>query len=230
MRRSTFICLALLLTLPAATLAQHRAGAAFTVSDPQGEFDTNTDTGYGFAAWYRYHLGGGFAIGVDGAFQIYGSTERRVPLSPTIPEIQVEIETTNNTTYIQGALELAPTTTGIQPYGLVTGGFGFFYTTSSLQDPETEETILSDTNQSDWTWVYGLGGGLRIPVREIPREERLPMRLMLDVGASWLSGGEVEYLREGTLVTDDGEFDIDSRLARSEIELISYRIGLSVEF
>ena len=108
--------------------------------------------------------------------------------------------------------------------------WGFFYTTSSLEDPQTHETILSDTNQSDWTWVWSAGGGLRFPLREIPREDRAPLRLLLDVGASWLAGGEVDYLREGTLVTDEGEFDIDSRLTRSDIELILYRIGISVEF
>lgn len=229
MRRSTFMILALLLALPMSVHAQHQVGGAFAFSTPRGEFDTNTDTGYGFAGWYRYGFGG-FALGVDGAFQGYGSSRRRAPLSTTIPEIEVEIETSNNSTYLQGALELQPTAGSLQPYAVVTGGFAFFYTTSSLEDPLTNETILTDTNQSDWTWVWGAGGGLRFRLREIPREGRPPSRLMLDVGASWLSGDEVEYLREGPLVTDEGEFDIDSRLARSDVELILYRIGISYVF
>jgi hypothetical protein len=31
-------------------------------------------------------------------------------------------------------------------------------------------------------------------------------------------------------VTDDGEFDIDPRLARSEIEVVQYQIGVAVTF
>ncbi len=232
MRRFLFILSALILALPAAALAQHRAGGAFAFSTPQGEFDDNTDTGYGLAGWYRYGLGPGgmIALGVEGAFQTYGSTRRTAPLSTTIPEIRVDIETNNNIVFFQGALELEPGTGRVRPYGLLTGGWGFFYTTSSLQDPETHETILSDTNQSDWTWVWSVGGGLRFRLSEIPRKDREPSQLFLDLGASRLAGGEVDYLREGTLVTDEGEFDIDSRLARSEVELLLYRIGITFEF
>ena len=55
-------------------------------------------------------------------------------------------------------------------------------------------------------------------------------RLYVDVGARYLKGSEVEYLREGSLVTDDGEFDIDPRLARSEIEMVQYQVGVTVTF
>ena len=232
MRRSSFIVLAALLAAPVSAAGQHRAGVAFAFSDPQGEFDTNTDMGYGLAGWYRWGLGAGgmVALGVDVTFQQYGSTRRRAPLSTTIPEITVDIETSNQITYVQGAFEIQPATGRIRPYGVLAGGGGFFWTTSSLQDPETHETILSDTNQSDWTWVYSAGGGLRIQLTEMEREDREPGRLFLDLGASWLAGGDVEYLREGSLVTDEGEFDIDTRLTHSEVELILYRIGVTFEF
>ena len=233
MHRFPFVLSTALLLVPAAGLAQHRVNAAFEVSSPEGDFDQNTDTGYGFGLGYRYGFGpqGMLGIGANASFQNYGSTRRRAPLSPTIPEIEVEINTSNNIFYLEGALEVALPGARIQPYALGTYGAGFFYTTSSLKDPLTDETVLTDTNQSDWTWVSSLGGGVRFLVRESqPVEGGPPSRLMVDVGASRLTGGDVEYLREGTLVTDQGEFDIDSRLARSEIELVRYRIGITYEF
>ena len=120
-----------------------------------------------------------------------------------------------------------------------TGGGGFFYTTTSLEDTRTDQVILSDTNQSDATWVWGGGGGLRFRVWESTPDPQQAARggdaerrarAYIDVGARYLKGNEVEYLKEGSLVTDDGEFDIDPRLARSEIEAVQYQIGVTVSF
>lgn len=230
MRRHLFFLAALLSLAPPAH-AQHRVNVALAVSDPRGEFDVNTDTGYGLVGGYRYGIGGGvLGIGLEGAFQTYGNARRRAPLSPTIPEIRVDVETSNNSTYLLGAIELEPPTGPVRPFGMLNGGFSLFYTTTSLEDPLTNRRILTHTNKSDWTWVWGAGGGLRIRVHETPRLERAPSRLWVDLGATWQKGGEVEYLREGTLVTDSGQVDIDRRLARSEIELLLYRLGVTYQF
>jgi hypothetical protein len=139
-------------------------------------------------------------------------------------------------------VQLKAPTGVIQPYLQGTAGSGWFFTTTALEDPLTDRTVLTDTNQSDGTWIWGGGGGLRVRVYEAKRgstlsayervgtEERDPVRAYVDAGARWLAGEEVEYLKEGTLVTDQGEFDIDPRLARSDIELVQYQIGLTVEF
>ena len=231
MRRLVF-ALTVLLLMPVLASAQHRAGAALAITEPRGEFDTNTDTGYGFAMWYRHPFGPGkaFAIGADASMHGYGSTERRAPLSTTIPEISVEIETNNSTAYLEGMLEVMAPRGRFRPYAVLGGGAGLFFTTSNLRDPETDEVILSDTNQSDWTWIWSVGGGLRYLVHERPREEREPARFFVDIGATRLAGGDVEYLREGSLITEDGEFDLDRRLTHSEIELIFWRVGVAVEF
>ncbi|MGH7564807.1 MAG: hypothetical protein ACREK5_10350, partial [Gemmatimonadota bacterium] len=123
-----------------------------------------------------------------------------------------------------------------------TGGFGWFFTTTSLQNRFTDETILSDTNQSDGTWIWGGGGGLLIRVYEgdsrpnvdargrVLGQGREPVRAYLDLGARAIRGEEVEYLTAGSLVTDQGEVDIVRRLVESEIEAVQYQIGLTVEF
>lgn len=243
--RSLSIALGLALSaLPDPALAQHQVTAAFAITDPRGQFDANTDTGYGFTGSYLYAFGQDriFGLGLTGLVQSYGRTGRRAPLSPTIPDLRVDVETTNNTAMIQGLVQLKAPTGAVQPYLQGTGGFGWFFTTTSLQNRFTDETILSDTNQSDGTWIWGGGGGLLIRVYEgDPRPDvdargrvlgqgRDPVRAYLDVGARAVRGDRVQYLTEGSLVTDEGEVDIDRRLVESEIEAVQYQIGLTVEF
>jgi hypothetical protein len=231
--------------LPAASLAQpegaNQATASLAISTPHGEFDDNTDTGFGFTGTYVRSITANrvVGIGLSGSFLGYGSTSRRAPLSSTIPDITVDVETSNNTAFVLGVFEVR-IPGRVQPYLHATGGGGFFYTTTSLEDTRTDQVILSDTNQSDGTWVWGGGGGLRFRVWEStpdpqaaardPDGSLTRSRVYIDLGARYLKGNEVEYLKEGSLVTDDGEFDIDPRLARSEIEVVQYRIGVTVTF
>ena len=245
MKRSAFAVLSTLaLAVPSAAPAQtegpNLVAGALTISSPRGEFDENTDTGFGFTGGYLRSITPNRVVGVglSGSFLSYGSTRRRAPLSNTIPDITVEVETSNNTAFVLGMLEVR-VPGGFQPYVQATGGGGFFYTTTSLEDTRTDEVIISDTNQSDATWVWGGGGGLRFrvwestpdPQREAARGPDLSRsRLYVDLGVRYLKGNEVEYLKEGSLVTDDGEFDIDPRLARSEIEVVQYQIGVAVTF
>lgn len=233
-----------LLAVPASARAQHQVTAGLAITSPRGEFDRNTDTGFGFTGSYLYalHPSRAVALGVTGTVQGYGRTERRVPLSGTIPDITVDVETSNNTAFLQGLLQLKAPLGVVQPYVQGTAGFGWFFTQTALQDPLTDQTVLSDTNQSDGTWIWGGGGGVLIRVHESEPEPTLSAyqtvggpgerrtRIYLDLGARYLAGEEVEYLREGPLVTDDGVFDIDARLARSEIEAVQYTIGATFEF
>ena len=229
--------------VPGLARAQHQVTAALVATDPQGEFDLNTDTGFGFTGSYLYGFGRQrvFALGVTGTVQSYGRTSRRAILSPTIPDIRVDVETTNNNAYLQGVAQLKAPTGAIQPYGVATAGLGWFFTTTALEDRFTDTTVLNDTNQSDGTWVLGGGGGLLIrvyqgePGPDMDGQGRIlgqrdPVRAYVDLGARYLLGGEVEYLTEGTLVTDDGEVDLDERLVESEIEAVQYQVGLTVEF
>ena len=215
--------------------------ASFTISSPRGEFDDNTDTGFGFTGAYMRSItpNGVVSIGLSGSFLGYGSTSRLAPLSNTIPDILVEVETRNSTAFAVGTLEVA-VPGRFQPYVQATGGGAFFYTTTSLEDTQFDQVLLSDTNHSDQTWVWGGGGGLRIRVWEASPEFEDPTveiedlgtlpRAYVDFGVRYLKGSEVEYLKEGSLVTDDGEFEIDRRLARSEIEMVQYQIGITVRF
>ena len=163
MLRSSFV---LLLFAAQPLLAQPEAAnlvtASFVVSTPRGAFDDNTDTGYGFTGSYVRSISpnGVVGIGLSGSFLGYGSTSRRVPLSSTIPDILVDVETNNNTAFVLGVLEVR-VPGSFQPYVQATGGGGFFYTTTTLEDTENGIPIVSDTNHDDGTWVWGGGGGIR---------------------------------------------------------------------
>lgn len=227
-----------ILAIPGSARAQHEASASLAISVPLGEFDENTDTGIGFQGSYLYslHPSRAIAVGAAGSFLNYGRAERRVPLSPTIPDIRADVETSNNMGFLQGVVQLKAPLRVVQPYVMATGGLGFFTTTTTLEDIRTGEDIISDTNKSDATYVWGGGGGFQFHVYTGERTAgmeatgREPVRLYVDLGARYLQGGEVDYLKEGSLVTDRGTFDLDPRLATSEIELVQYQIGVSVEF
>lgn len=217
--------------------AQHEGTMGLAISIPRGELDENTDTGFGFAGSYTYALTDNRAVGLGGSisFLTYGSTERRVPLSPTIPNIRVDVETSNNMGFLQGMLQIKAPTGGVKPYGQLTGGLAWFSTTTTLRDTRFDREILSDTNQSDATWVVGAGGGLQVRVwtgQAAPTQgnepPRPPARAYVDVGARYLRGGEVEYLKEGSLLTDEGQVRIDPVL--SDIELTQITLGVTVEF
>ncbi len=248
MRRIAFVFSVLALASPAAARAQHEVTADLGISIPRGAFDRNTDTGFGFVGSYVYSFGASRTVGLGGtaSFLNYGSTQRRAPLSNTIPDITVDVDTNNNMGFVQGLLQIAGPLTTLRPYVQGSGGLVWFATTTSLKDPRDGSTVLSDTNQSDVTWVIGAGGGLQLRVWEAKPEgglsayglrgtaaearRREPTRAWIDFGLRYLKGGDVEYLKEGSLVTDEGEFDVDPQLARSEIELLQAQIGVAVTF
>lgn len=230
------ILLALGLLAPPAH-AQHEGSIGLAVSIPHGELDENTDTGFGFRGSYAYALTDNRAVSIGGAvsFLTYGNTERRVPLSTTIPDIRVDVETSNNMGFLQGMLQLKAPLGTVNPYGQLTGGLAWFSTTTTLRDTRFQEEVISDTNQSDATWVVGAGGGLQIhvwtgqPGPSYGNEPASPpARAYVDVGARHYRGGEVEYLREGSLVTPGGELEIDPVL--SDIELTEITLGVTFEF
>lgn len=244
MRIASFaLAAALGLALPAAGFAQHEVNASLGISIPRGALDENTDTGWGFAGSYFYALTPKreVGIGVTGSFLNYGSTTRRVPLSTTIPDIRVDVTTSNNMGFLQPAIQLRVPSGAVQPYLVGSAGLAWFQTTTTLKDTRFNQDVLSDTNQSDATWVWGAGGGLQfhvytgkepggISAMRLGARAREPMRVYVDVGARYLRGGEVDYLKKGSLVTPDGQFDPQENLVRSDIELVQIQIGATFTF
>ena len=91
-----------------------------------------------------------------------------------------------------------------------------------LKEVPISSPFASSTNFDDATFAWAAGGGLYIPIR---RRSRHP--LSLDIGAQYHANGEARYLREGS-IHEDGTGEIFFDPIRSQTNLITYRLGITV--
>lgn len=75
-----------------------QAGLNLKLGFPQSEFKDNVDNiGFGGAGQFGYHIPQSpFYIGANVGFIIYGSETREEPFSTTIPDVYVDVTTTNS--------------------------------------------------------------------------------------------------------------------------------------
>ena len=110
----------------------------------------------------------------------------------------------------------------VRPYLNGTVGLSYFFTRSSVEGSADLEPFASSTNFDDATFAWAAGGGLYIPLR---RGRKNP--LSLDIGAQYHANGEARYLREGS-IQEDGTGEIFFDPIRSQTNLITYRLGITV--
>jgi hypothetical protein len=235
-----------------------RIGANFDLGYPQEEFRDNVDnTGLGGGMFLTI----GFPdlpvqIGVSADVMEYGRESREAPWSTTIPDIFVDVETTNDIVAAHLFLRLQPSSGFFQPYAEGLIGFHYLSTSTSVSDQDEEsETIASTKHLSDFVFSYGAGAGVMFEVwkrSETPDsgedpawkddldeeilgeaagkgEGKLKVRSVgVFVDARYLKGNEAEYLREGSITVEDGRVEYDVR--RSRTDLVVFRIGFSVNF
>jgi hypothetical protein len=111
------------------------------VGQPQDEFQENVeDLGFGLGGMFAYRPGSGpLMIGADMEFAIYGSETRQEPFSLTIPDVTVEVKTSNNILLLH-ALARVQANRGIyRPYldGLI--GMHYFFTQTEVRDEDDFE-------------------------------------------------------------------------------------------
>ena len=219
------------LTLTERGTAQRRSsapmGEVFAYLDlavPVGTFQDHVDLGGG-AGFGGVLLGGGGLVGVraEGHFIIYGAESRRVPLSPTVPFVDVDVQTTNSIFSAGMGPQIYLGRGTIRPYLYGTAGFAYFVTSTSVNGSHGDEPIASTTNFDDFRWAFTGGGGLSVRIRggENP--------LSLDMSASYQRNGLTEYLADGTANLrrlGRGEWVADPIV--SDANLMTYRVGVSV--
>jgi hypothetical protein len=109
-------------------------GIDFLTGFPVGKFSNNLDANaYGVSAYGLYGIPRvPLRIGLELGYMIYGSEQRREPLSPTIPETTVKVSTSNRILAGHLLLRLQPCCGSVRPYvdGLV--GFNYLYTRTSF--------------------------------------------------------------------------------------------------
>lgn len=175
---------------------------SFSMGFPQGEFGDNVDNiGLGLNAGFNYRIGHSpVLIGASFGFLQYGSVSRSAPLSPDIPELIVDVNTSNNilAAHFVVRYEFGRYESRIRPYAEGLAGIHYLWTQTSIDDSDDE---ISSTNFDDSAGSFGAGGGLLIGLH---RTEVGYFRFDLDLGVRLLNGGDASYLTEGSIIRENG--------------------------
>lgn len=235
--------IALLLVLsttgPTSVQAQNASGAvrpqgsiSFLVGVPQGEFRDNvSNPGFGLDVFGGLGFGRSpVVIGLDVGFLIYGRERRSEPFSNTIPDVTVDVETTNNILQTHFVLRLQPPEGAIRPYADALIGFKYLFTQTRIESERfgDNEAIASSTNFDDFALSYGIGGGVTIDLYRPRGEDKEVESVGLQLGVQYLLGSEADYLRKGSIRREGGSIEFD--VERSRTTFLEPSLGIAVQF
>jgi hypothetical protein len=197
----------------------------FMGANPVGEFGRRVSDGWGGQAAFRHRFGEGspLLLRIDGGFLVYG--HERIGVCYATPygcRVGADVTTTNTVGYMGMGPELSAEGP-ISPYVFGTVGFSYFSTQSSLDTGDPYYDDAWDTRHfSDMVLALRAGGGLRFRFGG-------PGSLAMDVGAEYHRNGVTEYLVEGDIV-DNPDGSVTLYPNRSEANLLSFRVGVSIPF
>ncbi|MGB2697155.1 MAG: outer membrane beta-barrel protein [Candidatus Zixiibacteriota bacterium] len=230
---SLLLCiLSALFVLPQPALAKtnFQGGLSFMAGFPQGEFKDNVDqNGFGIGGEFLYSPSTTpFGIGISLGFMNYGEESRRERFSPNIPEVEVEVKTTNNIV-VGHLLFRAQVKQGpIRPYAEGLVGFNYLFTETKIEDVDDEEEIASSTNLDDGVFSYGAGGGVMLKLYTGKTKKAKTWSILLDLRFRYIVGGEAEYLKEGSIKRVNGKVVFDK--IQSKTDILTTHLGVAVEF
>jgi len=193
-----------LLLLAAPLAAQSRphtyGGIVLQLAQPEGEFAQFVNTGYGVGVNATFFLDEANQAGIRifGSWIEYGRTTERLPLSPTLPGLLVDLTTSNDIWSLAVGPELHLLRGPIRPYLQGAIGFSIFSTTTSAKGSNNSTSFASTNNFNDWTLAYYGGGGLLVRVSNGRRP------VYIDGGARYQAHGRTRYLREGSIQVAPG--------------------------
>jgi hypothetical protein len=197
------------------------------------------------------------AAGLEVNFTGYGHSKTQQDYTfPDGTVAPMNVVVNNNITTLMASTRLYLLLKGpVRPYATVKAGYSFFRTKLEILDPDDddsckplERSILS----KDGTLVYSAGGGVRIDMAWIFRKVREKDKFYLDLSATMIQGGRVNYMNEdapnpttsshsgmSTRVQEvDGQF-INTQtqvvhshhvgyLYNSFVQMMDFRLGLTV--
>ena len=210
-------------TAPVRSPARSFIGGSLLVAQPQDEFANYVRVGGGFGFHFVQQLDRDGIVGlrIAGDYLIYGHETERVPLSPTVPRVTVDVTTSNNIFALGIGPQIMMPSGHFRPYLNGTVGFSYFFTESSVSGSDNSITFASSKNFDDFTFAWTGGAGLYIPVRA----GRQPVSI--DIGARYHGNGRARYLREGS-IQDDGAGGVYYTPIESNTNLVTYQIGVTV--
>lgn len=214
-----------------------QGGIAFTVGLPKGEFKNNiNDTGFGITG----KIGVGFEdmpfmIGAELTYMNYGDEKRTVPFSLTIPDVKVDVTTTNNIVLGNLFLKLQMPSGMIRPYLDGFFGFNYLFTETSVENQNNtnifeDDKVATSTNFDDFAMSYGGGGGMLIQLYRNDDEESedVGQTIFLDLNAKYLRGGRAKYLTQGAIERRNGKIKITP--SESKTDILTFNIGVVISF
>jgi hypothetical protein len=226
------------LAAPEASFAQNiTTGLGLVVSVPQGEFGEKLDdAGIGLGASVAYRIPSTpIHFGIEGNIMTYGAETRREAFSPNIPDVTVEVETSNNIATGNLFLRIQPEMEIVSPYIDGFAGFNYLFTSTSVQNINgVDENIATSTNVDDAAFAYGAGAGVMIRLfhqddPEVNAEGNSGIRDgYLDLRVRYSRGGEASYLTSGSIVRESGTVRYD--LTESRTDMLTAMIGFTARF
>ena len=197
-------------------------GGSFTVARPQGEFGEQVERGIGGDLHYIRALDpeGRVALRVDAGLAIYGYD--RYSAADDYGYL-LDVSTSNNIAWIGVGPQIGVPDGRLRPYVNGYAGYSFLWTSTTLSDRYDyyDDYSESITEQDDWSFSYGAGAGLYVPLRHGSSP------ISLDLGVRYHNNGEAEYLREGDIV-DNGDGTVTLYPTRSDTDLLTFHLGFSV--
>jgi hypothetical protein len=206
--------------------------ADFLTGFPVGTFSNHLDAnGHGVSAYGLYGIPRvPFRIGLELGYMVYGSEQRREPLSPTIPETTVIVRTSNRILAGHLLLRLQTCCGDVRPYvdGLL--GFNYLYTRTSVKSNWSLEPIAASTNLDDWALSYGAGGGVQILLyRERPqRRKDRPVHILLDAKLRYMRDSPADYLTQGSIRQEGGQ--LLYYVSNSRTDMLLTQLGITFRF
>ena len=235
MLRTRFASFLVLLTLGAPSLYAQTVtpyvSANFALGIPIDEFADNVDNvGFGL----NVTAGAGFntlpfMIGLDLGYMIYGFERRSEPFSTTIPDVTVDVETTNNIVLGHLVFRIQPPQGTFQPYLEGLFGFKYLFTSTSVKSRFSDDDIASSTNFDDFASSYGAGAGFVFQLVQRQGEQGRQTAISLHLGARYLLGSNAEYLDRGSISrSNDGDVILETTQSRTD--MIMPMLGASFRF
>jgi hypothetical protein len=198
-----------------------RLGIGADLALPVGQFHQYVDNGFGVRGFGLLALDpyGILGLRLDGSYVVYGHQSRVVPLSPTVPLIDVRVNTDNQIVFGSLGPQLTFPIGPVRPF--LRGGVGvsYFVTTSSVKGTSNTSSFAQTTNFHDTRLALEGGGGLWIHLGG----SKTPIDLSLE--ATYVHNGRARYLRRESIVEQpDGSVTITP--VRSGANLVTLNLGV----
>jgi hypothetical protein len=198
-----------------------RVGVAADLALPVGQFHEYVKNGggvrgFGLLAMDPYGILG---LRLDASYVVYGHQTRVVPLSPTVPLLDVKVSTDNQIAFGSLGPQLTFPLGPVRPF--VRGGLGvsYFFTTTKARGTSSSSPFAQTTNYHDTRLALEGGGGLWIHLGG----SRTPIDLSLET--TYVHNGRTRYLRKESVVEQpDGTVTVTP--IRSGANLVTLNLGI----